>query len=217
MEKSWEHAAKSYLTFIDLKKAYDSVPRETMWLALKKLGVPADVIQLIRSFHMGMKAKIRLDGSLLEQLSVQDGLRQGCCMAPVLFNLFTSRVTERWLARVEGTEGVGITLSYVYDQKLFRCYTRNASRRVLTECLFADDGALRASTRPSAERAVREYQVTCTAFGLTVSNPKMKHMVVGSQVEEEDRVHCSGRWRDLLSGRVPLPWLPDSCIWEDGW
>ena len=94
---------------------------------------------------------------------------------------------ERWLTSVEGTEGVRITLSYKYDQKLFRCCTRNASMRVLTECLFADDGALLASTRPGAERAVREYQATCGAFGLTASNPKTKHMVVGSLVEEEDR------------------------------
>ena len=148
---------------------------------------------------MGMKAKIHLDGSLLEQLSVQNGLRQGCCMAPVLFNLFTCFVTERWLARVEGAEGVGITLSYKYDQKLFRCYTRNASMRVLIECLFADDGALLASTRPGAERAVRKYQAIGTAFGLTVSNPKTKHMVVGSLVEEEDREPIAVAGGDICS------------------
>ena len=34
---------------------------------------------------------------------------------------------------------------------------------------------------------MREYQATCAAFGLTVSNPKTKHMVVGNLVEEEDR------------------------------
>ena len=54
-----------------------------------------------------MKAKIRLDGSLLEQIDVQNGLRQGCCMVPVLFNLFTCLVVERWQARVEGADGVG--------------------------------------------------------------------------------------------------------------
>ena len=187
VEKSWEHAAKSYLPFIDLKKAYDSVPREIMWLALKKLGVPAEVIQLICSFHMGIKAKIHLNGSLLEQRSVQNGLRQGCCMAPVLFNLFTCLVTERWLAGVEGAEGVGITLSYKNDKQLFRCYTKNTNMMVLTKCLFAEDSALHASTRPGAERAMSEYQATCAAFGLTVSNTKMKHMVVDSLVEEEDR------------------------------
>ena len=131
VEKSWEHTAKSFFTFIDLKKAYDSVPREAMWLALKKLGLPDETVQLICSFHQGMKAKIRLDGSLLEQIDVQNGLRQGCCMAPVLFNLFTCLVVERLQARVEGADGVGIKLNI-----------RNADMTMLTECLFADDGAL---------------------------------------------------------------------------
>ena len=40
MEKSWEHRTKTFIIFIDLKKAYDSVPRAALWIALKKLGVP---------------------------------------------------------------------------------------------------------------------------------------------------------------------------------
>ena len=44
---------------------YDSVPREAMWKALGKLGVPDQIVQLIRSFHQGMNAQIRLDGTLL--------------------------------------------------------------------------------------------------------------------------------------------------------
>ena len=62
IEKSWEHKSKAFFTFIDLKKAYDSVPREAMWLALGKLGVPELLVKLIKSFHEDIKAKIRLDG-----------------------------------------------------------------------------------------------------------------------------------------------------------
>ena len=51
MENSWEHRAKAFLTFIDLKKACDFVLREVLWVALAKLGVPEETIQLIRSFH----------------------------------------------------------------------------------------------------------------------------------------------------------------------
>ena len=40
LEKSREHKTKSFLTFIDLKKAYDSLPRRPLWLVLKRLGVP---------------------------------------------------------------------------------------------------------------------------------------------------------------------------------
>ena len=87
VEKSWEHRSKAFLLFIDLKKAYDSVPCEAMWIALGKLGVPQPVINLIQSFHQNMQAQIQLNGTLLEEIDVTNGLRQGCCMAPALFNL----------------------------------------------------------------------------------------------------------------------------------
>ena len=49
------------------------------------------------------------------------------------------------------------------------------------------DGALLASTREGAERAVVEYQTTSDKFGLRVSIPKTKHLVVGSEAEDEDK------------------------------
>ena len=102
VEKSWQHKSKSFFTFVDLKKAYDSVPRKGMWLALKKLGVPEKTVNLIEAFHSNMKAKIRVDGELLEDIGVENGLRQCCCMAPVLFSLYTTLVIERWQDRVAG-------------------------------------------------------------------------------------------------------------------
>ena len=76
VEKSCEHKSKAYFTFVDLKKAYDLVSREAMWLALNKLG---RFVELIKSFHEETKVKIRLDGA--QEINVHNGLRQGCCMA----------------------------------------------------------------------------------------------------------------------------------------
>ena len=118
MEKSWEHRAKTFFTFIDLKKAYDSVPRRGMWLVLKKLGVPEKTVNLIRAFHTNMKAKIRLDGELLEDINVENGVRQSCCMAPVLFNLYTTLVIEHWQDQMADSEEVGITIQHKQDKKL---------------------------------------------------------------------------------------------------
>ena len=187
LEKSLEHKSKAFFTFIDLKKAYDSVPRQAMWKALEKLDVPEETIQLIASFHQDMKATIRLDGTMLEEIEVQNGLRQGCCMAPVLFNLYTCLAVERWLVRVEDTEEVGITIKYKQDKKLFRRYTKNACERKITECQFANDAALLSSSRSSAEKTAIEYKQTNKDFGLTVSIPKTKHMIKGRLVEENDR------------------------------
>ena len=80
---------------------------------------------------------------------------------------------------------MGITIKYKYDQKLFRRYTRNANERKITECLFADDGALLAPTRSAAKCATLVYQQTSIDFGLTVSIPKTKHMVTGKRVIEK--------------------------------
>ena len=89
---------------------------------------------------------------MLEEIEVQNGLRQGCCMAPVLFNLYTCLAVERWLVRVEDTEGVGITIKYKQDKKLFRRYTKNACERKITECQFADDVALLSSSKEQVQR-----------------------------------------------------------------
>ena len=204
VEKSWEHRTKLFMTFIDLKKAYDSIPRCALWTALRKLGVPEKTIQLIRSFHQNMEARISLEGELSEAIEVENDLRQGCCMAPVLFNLYTCLMMECWHAKVKTVAGVGVELKYKVDKKLFRRYTQNALQRELTECMFADDGALLASTRAGAEVAVTEFQSTSSDFGLTVSIPKTKHMVAGREVEDCDRAPIPVRGGEVASvGEFP--------------
>ena len=94
-----------------------------------------------------MKAQVRLDDCLLDEIDVENGLREGCCMAPVLFNLYSCAAIERWKGELEGEEGTGIYLRYKHDKKLFRRYTRNALTTRLTECQFADDAALLATSR----------------------------------------------------------------------
>ena len=108
LEKSWEHRAKVFVTFVDLRKAYDSIPRRALWIALGKLGLPESIIHLIRSFHQDMSAQIRLGENLLDPLTVTNGLRQGCCMAPVLFNLYLTVVIERWQGKVKDHPDIGI-------------------------------------------------------------------------------------------------------------
>ena len=79
-EKAIEHRARQYLIFVDLKKAYDLVPHEVLWVALSKFGVPQLLIDIICSFHENMKARIRAEGELLEEIEVDNGLQQGWTM-----------------------------------------------------------------------------------------------------------------------------------------
>jgi len=60
---------------VDLWKAYNLVPHEALWIDLQKLGVPETMIELVKFFHCGMKARVREDGTLLEEFDVFNSLR----------------------------------------------------------------------------------------------------------------------------------------------
>ena len=87
LEKTVEHQSQLYAVSVDLKKAYDSIPRLALWHVLEKLGVPPTMLSLIKLLHEGMTVQIRVSGNLTDSIAVCNGLRQGCTLAPTIFNL----------------------------------------------------------------------------------------------------------------------------------
>ena len=78
-----------YVCFIDLTKAHDSVDRTLLWTVLARFGVPQNMISVIRHFHDGMRACVWLDDRVCSVwFSVEQGLRQGCVLKPLLINIF---------------------------------------------------------------------------------------------------------------------------------
>ena len=59
MEKAIEHGETLFVLFIDLKKAYDSIPRQALWRVLEKCGVPPMMLSIIQSLLQDMKAEVR--------------------------------------------------------------------------------------------------------------------------------------------------------------
>ena len=92
-ELAWKKRIPLYVCVIDLTKAYDSVNRTLLWTALARFGVPQNMISVIRQFHDDMRACVRLDDRVCSRwFAVQQGLRQGCVLAPLLFNIFFAAV-----------------------------------------------------------------------------------------------------------------------------
>ena len=51
VEKAIEHGETLFVLFVDLKRAYDSVPQQALWRVLEKCGVPTTMLSIIQSFH----------------------------------------------------------------------------------------------------------------------------------------------------------------------
>ena len=58
-----------------------------MWQVLEKYGVPPTLLSVVSSFHKGMRASVHVRGNISDSFEVHNGVRQGCTIAPVLFNL----------------------------------------------------------------------------------------------------------------------------------
>ena len=54
------------------------------------------MVSLVKSLHDGMEARVRIGGELTDGINVTNGLRQGCTLAPILFNLYFSAVVALW-------------------------------------------------------------------------------------------------------------------------
>ena len=89
-----------HMYFVDLQKAYDTVDRTLLWQVLARIGVPPQMIAVVRQFHDGMRACVRLDdGVCSDWFEVEEELRQGCVLSPLLFNIFFAAVLNVVLQR----------------------------------------------------------------------------------------------------------------------
>ena len=83
-----------FMCFIDFQKAYDTVDRTLLWQVLTRIGVPPQMISVIQQFHDGMRACVQPDDGVCSGwFEVEQGLRQGCVLPPLLFNIFAAVLT----------------------------------------------------------------------------------------------------------------------------
>ena len=105
-EKCIEQRQDLYLLFIDLTKAFDIISRPGLWTILSKLGCPPKFVQMTRSLHEGMMARVIETGDVSEPFHVTNGVKQGCVLAPTLFSLLFAEMLSAALAQTDA----GITI-----------------------------------------------------------------------------------------------------------
>ncbi|KAL8615669.1 hypothetical protein ACOMHN_034819 [Nucella lapillus] len=171
-EKCREQNLDMYAVFIDLTKAFDTVNRVALWTVLQKLGCPRKFANLIRLFHDSMIALVLSGGEASELFKITNGVKQGCVLAPVLFNLFFTCILSHAVRDIED----GLYVRYRMDGPLFDLRRLSAKtktiKKLILEALFADDGALMAHTESALQLIVSKFAEASRLFGLTISLSK---------------------------------------------
>ena len=85
---------KVYACFIDFSKAYDSVWRNGLLYKLILNGLSLKFILLIKSMYTELQAAVKLPNGVTPYFSSLVGVRQGCNLSPMLFNLFVNDIFD---------------------------------------------------------------------------------------------------------------------------
>lgn len=83
-----------YMTFIDMEKAFDSVPRNKLWDAIKRVHLDNKWIGLIKRIYSNRKACIKIGRALKSQKELNED---------AVYSFYCSILTKHWR---NGTENV---------------------------------------------------------------------------------------------------------------
>ena len=182
LEKGREQQAPISMGFVDLKKAFDTVNREMLFAVLERFGCPPTFLALIKALHTGNTATVRVGGELSDDFGVSMGVKQGCVLAPLLFNVFLLAVTL--LATNEPDEAQqeigGVRLRYRFDGGAFNLQRLRARGLVdyvsVRDLQYADDAAVLAGGPEELQAEMTQTNRQYSRLGLLMNKTKTEIM-----------------------------------------
>ena len=87
--------SRIYSCFVDFKKAFDSVPHDILLKKTNNLGVEGKFFNIVRHIYTTDKACITLGNSRSNLFDLSLGVRQGCILSMLLFNIFLSDLCKK--------------------------------------------------------------------------------------------------------------------------
>lgn len=98
-----EKKGKMVALFVDLKAAFDTVNREVLINTLRERGVRKELIDRVAQLGVETRSRVRIGKKRGGCFWNTRGVRQGCPISPLLFNILTADLEEK-MSRIKGGE-----------------------------------------------------------------------------------------------------------------
>ncbi|CAH8611136.1 unnamed protein product [Dicrocoelium dendriticum] len=169
-QKCRERHQPLYSLFVDFTKAFDTVNREALSLVLGKFGFPRKSVRLIECLHSGMRARVQLSGETSDDFAVVTVVKQGCVLAPALFNIYLHAMLS---CAFDAACAYGVRVEHRIDGGLLNVRRFGARTLVcdtaIRMLLFADDCALFSHSADELQYMTSVLASTSAKFALIIN------------------------------------------------
>ena len=158
VEKTTEFRQKAFIAFVDFRAAFDSVDRKALWRILELAGLPEKYCRLLKALHHGTESCVQVNGRRSPFFQITTGVRQGCAVAPELFNVIIDYVMTKTISRIS--------------------FGLKFGDHTIRDVDFADDLAILADSMEQLLEALRILREEAAKVGLHINWNKTKIMAI---------------------------------------
>ncbi|KAJ4436924.1 hypothetical protein ANN_17056 [Periplaneta americana] len=145
------------------KNVFDRVDGNKLMVIPKKIDVDWKERRLFSNLYMKQRVKVRIGEEMSEVCEIGKGVRQGCPLSPILFNIYLEDIVKNCFQNMGGVIVRG--------------------RRI--KCIrFADDMALFAEEEMILRDMLLELNDNCEQYGMKTNANKTKTILVGRKVKK---------------------------------
>ena len=141
-----------YACFVDFSKAFDSINRAALIYKLGSVGIKGEMLKLIYNMYSCSSYVIKSDGKFSIPVNSTVGVKQGCNLSPLLFNIFINDVHN------------------IFGD----CKPLNMKDWKVSSLSFADDIVLLSETEKGLNDCLEKLESYCNEWGLKVNPLKTK-------------------------------------------
>ena len=173
------HNSQGMMVSIDFQKAFDTVSHGSIISALKIFNFGDTFINLVRVLLSNTESCIQNGGWLSKWFKVQQGIKQGCGVSPILFIL----TAELLAIKIRNNKKIkAIPIKYRSKKAL--------STKILQ---YADDTTLLIQDHSSLKEALNDIQIFSDITGLKLNKTKSMAMWLG-QLRESKATYGDITW-----------------------
>jgi len=180
LQKCRDQRKDVFACFIDYEKAFDRVQHDKLVDMLRGVGLDDRDIRIIKNLYWNQTAQIKVGNIKTDHIKIQLGVRQGCILSPLLFNLYSDRIFKEVL------KGISHLVIKINGEPI-------------TTIRYADDTLILANTIEGLQLLINKIGDVGETQGPKIKIGKTKFMIFSRQPHNGTTLELNGSQIERVS------------------